>query len=258
MKSLLLLHQTEGRCIMNTCDYSGIAKYYEKWCRGDHSYLLVASFYRHYLSQYTGIFAELGVGTGRIAIPVSRQENVKVYGIDICEEMLQECEKGRTSDADLSLLRADFRDFVLPQRADIIYMPFRTIGHMMTKADLESCFHCVQCNLKEGGLFIFDHYMFSREWAEAHNDIEIPMYEEDGLKITDRYRYDFFNNIMHCNIAVNESTVTRFDFRWIDVDEIKDVYPQYSFCCEKLMGSFSGSVWTPESSDQIWVLRRTG
>ena len=243
---------------MNTCDYSGIAGYYEKWCMGDPSYLPSAMFYRRYLSQYTGIFAELGVGTGRIAIPISKQENVKVYGIDTCEEMIEECEKRRTYDACLTLLCADFRDFRLPQRADIIYMPFRTIGYMMTREELECCFSCIQRNLKEGGLFLFDHYMFSRTWAYAHNDIEIPMYEESGLKITDRYQYDFSNNIMHCRICVNGDTVTKFDFRWIDMDEIKDVYPKYGFCCEELMGSFSGSIWTPESSDQIWVLRRTG
>lgn len=242
---------------MNTCDYSGITKYYEKWCRGDHSYLPSASFYCQYLSEHTGIFAELGVGTGRIAIPVSRQGNVRVFGIDMCEEMIQECEKRRTPDADLSLICADFKDFVLPQRADIIYMPFRTVGHIMTRADLENCFRCVRCNLKEGGLFIFDHYMFSREWAEAHNDIDIPMYEETGLQITDRYRYDFSNNIMHCKVSVNGNTVARFDFRWMDVDEIKDICPQYGFSCEKLIGSFDGSPWTPEASDQIWVLRRT-
>lgn len=242
---------------MNICDYSGIAKYYEEWCRGDDSYLPVASFYYKYLSEYTGVFAELGVGTGRIAIPVARQENVKVYGIDLCEEMLKECEKRKTSDTNLVLIHADLKDFVLPQKADIIYMPFRTIGHMITRADLERCFNCVQCNLKKGGLFIFDHYMFSRKWAENHNNIDILMYEDADLKITDRYRYDFSHNIMHCKVSVNGSTVTRFDFRWMDLDEIKDIYPQYGFSCVNLMGSFDGSIWTPESSNQIWVLRRT-
>ena len=243
---------------MNTCDYAGIASYYEKWCMGDGSYMPTASFYRSYLSQYTGIFVELGVGTGRIAIPVSRQENIKVYGIDMCEEMLRECERQRTPDADLSLFCADFRDFDMPQKADIVYMPFRTIGHMLTRADLEGCFRSVQRNLKKGGLFLFDHYMFSRAWAEAHNDVEILMYEEAGLKITDRYRYDFLGHMMHCTISVNGSVTTRFNFRWIDTEEIREIYPKYGFCCEKLMGDFSGSTWTPESSDQIWVLRRTG
>ena len=157
---------------MNICDYAGIASYYEKWCMGDASYMPTASFYRSYLSQYTGVFVELGVGTGRIAIPVSRQENIKVYGIDMCEEMLRECERRRTPDADMSLFCADFRDFDIPQKADIVYMPFRTIGHMLTRADLEGCFRSVQRNLKKGGLFLFDHYMFSRAWAEAHNDVE--------------------------------------------------------------------------------------
>jgi len=241
---------------MIICDYSGIAEHYENWCTGDNSYSPAASFYLNYLADYTGVFVELGVGTGRIAIPLSNRVNVSVYGIDSCEAMLEQCRTKMSPETALTLINADFLNFELPCKADIVYMPFRTIGHILNNTDLYTLFDCVYCNLKPKGLFIFDHYMFSKEWAVLHNNVDILMYKNNHKIITDRYNYDFTNKIMHCEISCNGVVVTRFDFRWFDVDEINETYPNYGFSCMDLMGDFDKSVWTTGSPNQIWVLRR--
>jgi len=240
-----------------TCDYSEIAKYYDSWSMGDESYVPVADFYFKYLSDYTGVFAELGVGTGRIARPLSKREKVIVYGIDSCKTMLELCKINLTADMALELICSDFTCFELPQKADIVYMPFRTIGHVLTRSDLESVFRNVNKNLKLNGLFIFDHYIFSKEWAETHNNIDILMHEKDGVKISDRYIYDFTNKSMHCEVRKNDTIINKFDFRWIDVDEIEDLYPNCGFSCVSLFGDFDGSAWSSISPNQIWVLRRS-
>ena len=242
---------------MITCDYSGIAKHYDSWSMGDDSYVPVADFYLKYFSDYTGVFAELGVGTGRIARPLSKRANVMVYGIDSCEAMLEQCKNKLTADMALKLICSDFTCFKLPQKADIVYMPFRTIGHVLTQSDLNVVFSNINKNLKLNGLFVFDHYIFSKEWAEAHNNIDIPMYENGGVKISDRYIYDFTSKLMHCEVRKNGTTVSEFDFRWIDVAEIEDVYLNCGFSCVSLFGDFDGSVWTSVSPNQIWVLRRS-
>jgi len=240
---------------MAICDYSGIAEHYEDWCMGDDSYSLAASFYLNYLSDYTGIFAELGVGTGRIAIPLSNRANVSVYGIDSCKAMLEQCRARMSPETALTLINSDFLKFELPCKADVIYMPFRTIGHIINKSDLHTLFECVCCNLKPGGLFIFDHYMINKEWAVLHNNVDIPMYENRQKKIKDKYRYDFDNKLMYCEISCNDVVIMRFTFRWFDVDEINEIYPDYGFSCKELLGDFDKSVWTAESPNQIWVLK---
>ena len=241
---------------MITCDYSDLAGYYEHWSMGDETYAPVANFYLEYLTDYSGVFAELGVGTGRVALPLSLRPNVLVYGIDACEAMLEQCRQKMNLNSNLELICADFANFELPQRADIIYMPFRTIGHILTKRELEAFFYNVYLNLKQNGIFIFDHYIFSKAWAVRNNDIELPMYESDDMRIVDRYVYEFENNLMHCEVKCNDKITARFDFRWIDVDEIEDIYPRCGFSCMALYGNFDRSNWTPESPNQIWILRR--
>jgi ubiquinone/menaquinone biosynthesis C-methylase UbiE len=103
-----------------TCDYTGISEYYEDWCMGDDAFVPVASFYLDYLSKYTGVFAELGVGTGRIARPLSQRTGVSVYGIDSCEAMLEQCRKQMSPDMALTLINTNFLDFNLPRKADVI------------------------------------------------------------------------------------------------------------------------------------------
>jgi predicted RNA methylase len=241
---------------MIICDYSGIAEHYEDWCMGDNFYSPTASFYLNYLSDYTGIFVELGVGTGRIAIPLSNRTNVSVYGIDSSEAMLEQCRARMSPEAALTLINTDYLKFELTCKADIIYMPFRTIGHIINKTDLHTLFECVRYNLKPKGLFIFDHYMFSKDWAVLHNNVDILMYKDSLKTITDKYCYDFTNKLMYCEISCNGLVVMRFNFRWFDVDEINEIYPDYGFSCKDLLGDFDKSVWTAESPNQIWVLRR--
>jgi len=239
-----------------TCDYSGIAGSYDKWITGDAAYAPAAKFYLKHLENYKGIFAELGVGTGRIAVPLSLRNGVYVYGIDSCPEMLQQCRGRMVSESRLELICSDFTDFTLPRKADVIYMPFRTIGHILTKPGLEDLFKTVKRNLKQNGVFIFDHYMFSLSWAKKNNDVELLMYTDNEVRITDRYIYDFDNKLMHCEVASNKEVKICFDFRWIDVSEITDVCHNCGFLKISLFGDFNEDDWTPQSPNQIWVLGR--
>ncbi len=239
-----------------TCDYTGISEHYEDWCCGDDSFLPVAAFYLDYLSNHTGVFAEFGVGTGRIARPLSQRAEVFVYGVDSCEAMLEQCRKLMSPDMDLALINENFLDCYLPQKVDVIYMPFRTIGHMASNGDLCVLFECVSRNLKPRGLFIFDHYMFSKKWAEEHNDLDIPMFTDASRSIIDRYKYDFANNIMHCDIRCNGTIVTSFDFRWFKPEDIRATFESRGFTCQFLYGDFNQGQWSPNSPEQIWVLRK--
>jgi hypothetical protein len=236
------------------CDYSGIAEYYEDWCTGDNAYLPAATFYMDYLSDYYGVFAELGVGTGRIARPVSLRKDVTVYGIDSCSAMLDQCRAQMCSDMKLTLMNVSFLDFDLPQKADIIYMPFRTIGYVLRDKDMETLFKCVYNNLKSEGLFVFDHYMFSKKWAEEHNDMDIPMYSDSLNTIVDRYRYDFSKCLMHCVVKCNDRVVTTFDFRWFSPKSLKLAFKNQGFVCQALYGDFDKSLWNHNSPNQIWIL----
>ena len=241
---------------MKANHYTNIAAYYEKWCEGDVAYLPCGAFYMEYLRGRRGVAAELGVGTGRIALPLSRQKGLKVYGVDNCPEMLAKCKEKMTPDADLELLLSDFLSFRLPEPADIIYMPFRTIGHILTDGGLRALLIQVNRNLKPGGLFLFDHAMFDRRWAAEDDGKQVVMYEDSRIRIVNQDFFDFEKNTAHCTVAVNGAIAEEFDFRWIEPRVIGALLPPCGFVCEKLYGDFDDTAWTEESPNQIWVLKK--
>ena len=199
------------------------------------------------------------MGTGRIAIPVAAKTGALIYGVDSCYEMLKQCRKKIESikkKINLILIEDDIRTFTVPKQADLVYMPFRTIGHLMEKDDLDKLFLNIRNNLKENGIFIFDHYMFNQAWAIEHDCKDILMYKNDVIEINDFYKYDFQNKIMHCQIKVNGKVKARFDFRWIKPDEVRKICQTHGFRIENLYGDFDGSVFQTDSPEQIWVLKK--
>src|SRR6476619_6808660 len=60
---------------------------------------------------------ELGVGTGRIAIPIARETGKRVIGIDRSPAML-EVGRERAGDLSIEFREGDFRDFSVEESVD--------------------------------------------------------------------------------------------------------------------------------------------
>ena len=243
--------------------YDNIASLYEKWSSGDAVYNDSGNFYVSALKQMTeGNYLELGIGTGRIALKAIQFAPISVVGVDASKQMLTICKKKLSNLSDkkgtLRLINRDISNLSFYEEFDGAIMPFRTIGHLMTEDALNSLFKGVFAALKPGGWFLFDHYMFQQEWAEAHNNTNIMMYKDSVLSIYDNYSYDFEHKTMDCKVFVNDILFEQFDFRWLTPEDIYKSVKHSGFNVLSLMGEFDGSVWTEQSFEQIWFLRKPG
>ena len=113
----------------------------------------------HYLNA-SGPVLELGVGSGRIALPAVRK-GARVTGIDLSESMIEQAEKGRarlskSKRAAFVVHQADMRQFNLEAQFDLITIPFNAFMHLYTLEDVDSCLTCVKQHLAEGGTLILD------------------------------------------------------------------------------------------------------
>lgn len=254
----------------NKCDflgglltpYAGISHLYEKWCSGDPAYEQTKQFYINTLSQCDGPFLELGVGTGRLALKLAQCLATDITGVDICPEMISICQAAYQRQKERGCpgnLRVELQDMTkLPYKDEFrtVYLPFRTVGHLLTEEDLAAMFRGVYRALKPGGIFLLDHYMFDRQWAEEHQDQDLPMYCDDVVKIEDHYHYHFEACYMDCIIKVNGVAVDGFRFRWYTKECLSQAAARAGFLTEKLLGEFDGSAWHQESGNQIWLWRK--
>ncbi|HEX8133525.1 MAG TPA: class I SAM-dependent methyltransferase [Actinomycetes bacterium] len=94
------------------------ASRYEEWSA--HMTADVA-FYVELARQADGPLVELGVGNGRVAIPVARATGRRVTGIDASPAMLEQA-RARAAEAgvELDLHRGDMRDLALEEPAALI------------------------------------------------------------------------------------------------------------------------------------------
>ena len=100
---------------------------------------------------------ELGVGTGRIALPLSAR-GVEVHGIDASEAMLRKLREKPGGDA-IRVTLDDFADFRLDARFDLIYVVFNTLFALADQEAQIRCFQRVAEHLEPGGAFLVEAFV---------------------------------------------------------------------------------------------------
>ncbi len=100
--------------------------------------------------------ADLGCGTGTVTQILDRA-GYDMVGIDNAPDMLTiASEKMYESEQEILYSLQDMRDFAFPYEMDAMISICDSMNYITTPEDLTSVFSCVQENLKEGGVFIFD------------------------------------------------------------------------------------------------------
>lgn len=101
-----------------------------------------------------GDVLELGVGTGRVAIPMARL-GMKVYGIDSSEAMLEALRRKPGGSAVQTIL-GDFADVPVDHRLDLVYVLCSTFFFLRTQQEQVRCFRNVAARLRPGGAFVVE------------------------------------------------------------------------------------------------------
>jgi SAM-dependent methyltransferase len=97
---------------------------------------------------------ELGIGTGRVAIPLSRR-GVRVHGIDLSPEMVAQL-RAKPGGGDIGVTVGDFATTTVEGRFSLAYLVFNTIGNLTTQDAQVACFQNVGAHLEPGGCFVIE------------------------------------------------------------------------------------------------------
>src|SRR3954463_1808116 len=97
---------------------------------------------------------ELGIGTGRIALPLARR-GVRVYGIDLSAGMVAR----RRSKPGSEAIEVRIGDFATPRvdvTVSVAYLVVNTIMNLTTQAEQVACFANVAAHLAPNGRFVIE------------------------------------------------------------------------------------------------------
>ena len=100
---------------------------------------------------------ELGVGTGRIAIPLA-ERGVEVHGMDASEAMLFKLRQ-KPGGATIQATLGDFAELELGTQYSLIYAVFNTIFAPLSQESQVRCFTNVARHLADGGVFLIEAFV---------------------------------------------------------------------------------------------------
>jgi SAM-dependent methyltransferase len=102
----------------------------------------------------SGRALELGIGTGRVALPLARR-GVPVHGIELSRAMAARLH-AKPGGADVGVTIGDFATTRLDGTFALAYLVFNTISNLTTQAAQVACFRNVAAHLEPGGCFVIE------------------------------------------------------------------------------------------------------
>ena len=228
--------------------YDAIARVYDPWSA---SVVEDVPFYVGEAMRSGGPVLELGVGTGRIAVPIAAA-GVRVVGVDLSEGMLEVArERARLAGVELDLRQGDMRHPPVEGEFPLVICPFRSLLHMETEEDRRRALRAVSRGLSPGhGRFVFDVFSPSADdIAETHG-----RWLEREPGIWERADWDEETRTLILRLRSTDGE-SEMSLAWLSVAEWKELLRDEGFVVDALYGWFDRTPWRG-GEDSVWVCRR--
>jgi len=227
--------------------YDAIAELYDPWSV---SVTEDVAFYLAEARRTRGPVVELGVGTGRIAIPIAA-DGIRLIGVDSSPGMLEVCRRrAELAGVELDLRLGDLREPPVDERVPLVICPFRSFLHLHTDAERRRALAAARSLLITGGRLVFDVFAPGAEDVEATHDRWIE--REPG--IWERALWDTVARTLTLSVR-GESGETTMTLAWLEPDDWRSLLEESGFEVEACYGWFDRRRYSG-GEDTIWVARR--
>ena len=230
--------------------YDAIAELYDPWSA---SVVEDVGFYLEEARRSGGPVVELGVGTGRIAVPIAA-DGIRVIGVDSSRGMLDVCaRRAALARVEVDLRVGDLREPPVDERVPLVICPFRSLLHMQNDEDRRAVFAAAHHLLLPAGRFVFDVFapdtadiaQTHGHWLEREPGIfELAVWDEEARTLT-------------LTVRGNDESETTMALAWLSPDEWRALLDESGFEIEACYGWFDRTPYRGRK-DTIWVTRRAG
>jgi SAM-dependent methyltransferase len=102
----------------------------------------------------TGPALELGIGTGRVALPLAAR-GIRMSGIELSAAMARRLRE-KPGGEEIPVAIGDFSSTVVDGTFRLVYLVFNTIGNVTTQSGQVACFRNAAAHLEPGGAFVIE------------------------------------------------------------------------------------------------------
>jgi SAM-dependent methyltransferase len=230
--------------------YDAIAELYDPWSR---SVTEDVPFYVAEARKAGGPVVELGVGTGRIAVPTAAA-GIEVIGVDSSPGMLEVCRRHAEEAGVAELLDLRLGDLAAPpvsEQVRLVTCPFRSYLHLPDKDARLQALSAARELLVPGGRLIFDVF------APKRHDIEEThgRWIEREPEIFERADWDERAQTLTLSVRGPDGEAT-MRLAWISARQWRKTLKEAGFEVERCYGWFDHRPYRGDE-DMVFIARRS-
>lgn len=219
-----------------------------------------------------GPILELGVGTGRVALPLA-QSGRDVWGIDRSAAMLEHARSKASADiiGRLHLEQADMRDFALDAKFALVFAGAGGFDHLVSPDDQARCLRRVRHHLIPGGIFVCDLRPFLHnswelgdsvpifhDWTRELPDHGVTVMKTHSARADAARQYQCHTNIYDCLSADGQvrRVVDEVDLRFTTRYEMEGLLRDAGLELDQVYGNYDLAPYDDASEYMITIARR--
>ena len=228
--------------------YDLLGGLYDTWSR---AVIEDIPFYVDLALEGGGPVLEMGVGSGRVAVPTALA-GIAVTGVDPSEVLLDLAwAKAIAHRIRLRLVRGDMLDPPDLGRFRLATVPFRAFLLLQDDAQRLRALRTLYAALEPGGMLAFDvFHPDAQDIAETHG-----RWLEREPGIFERAVWDAQRRRLELTVSARGVTA-HMDLAWVGPEDWRDLIGRAGFVDVQGFGWFDRRPIVPASSDSVWVATR--
>lgn len=206
----------------------------------------------------TGDAVEVGVGTGRVAIPLARC-GVHVIGIDVSSEMVKRFTENAAA-LDVAGIVADATSFQLERPAALIYAVFNTLFQIRGVDQQRAFFHNAARNLADDGALLLETGIFRPEQMAEPRGFYLKHLDADRV-ILQAHSYDAATNVIAKQEIILEQgqpahLIPSVQYQ-LSQEQLLELAASAGLVLRHHYSSWTGEPFTPESGNAITIFGKS-
>ncbi len=232
-------------------------------------------FYLDLAKRSGGPVLEIACGTGRVLLPIAR-EGIRIDGVDSSPPMLRVLKshiesEPQTIRRNISIHRADMREFRLRKKYPLVIIPFRPLQHMYTLKDQLNAFTTAAFHLGKNGTLAFDVFfpkfelllgnmgreILDLEWQPNSDSVVRRYFRKDSVdQINQTFRFVFVFKTYQREKLVREE-MEPFTMSYYTYPHLKALFLLARLESVDEYGSFAKTPLDNSAEQMIFLLKKT-
>src|SRR6476659_2589687 len=202
-----------------------------------------------------GAALELGIGTGRIALPLA-ERGVRVHGIDLSEAMVARLREKPGAER-IEVAIGDFATTRVDGTFSLAYLVFNTIGNLTAQDAQVACFENVAAHLEPGGCFVIELGVPGLRTLPPGKRFQVFDFGEEHIGIDE---YDVENQGLishHLSPAAGSWKLVSMPFRYVWPAELDLMARLAGMTLRERWSGWKREPFTSESREHVSVWEKT-